>query len=104
MSESVMEIDGMGHKYWRNSKGQFHRTDGPAFEYSNGYKAWYIKGRFHRINGPAIEDPYGPNMWCVNGECLGYGATGFWTLWDTLTPEQKKDPTLLSYLPGGFGV
>ena len=35
--------------------GQYHRTDGPAIEYANGYKWWYIKGQLHRTDGPAIE-------------------------------------------------
>ena len=29
---------------WRNAKGQLHRTDGPAIEFSNGSKEWYIDG------------------------------------------------------------
>lgn len=81
MSESTMTIDFLGNKFWRNSLGQYHRTDGPAVEWEDGYKAWY-----------------------VDGERLGYGNEGFWALWDTLTPKQKRDPTLLSYLPGDFNV
>ena len=44
-----------GDKTWKNSAGQYHRTDGPAIEYANGYKWWYIKGQLHRTDGPAIE-------------------------------------------------
>ena len=29
-----------GDKTWRNSAGQYHRTDGPAVERADGTKAW----------------------------------------------------------------
>ena len=74
MSDSVMTIDKWGTKRWWNLKGQFHRTDGPAVDWINGGKEWYI-----------------------NGKLLGYNNEGFWALWDTLTPEQKQDPILHKY-------
>ena len=48
--------DSKENKYWENDKGQLHRIDGPAVEYADGSKSWYINGKFHRIDGPAIED------------------------------------------------
>jgi hypothetical protein len=30
-------------KEYRNQLGQLHRTDGPAVEYSDGSKEWWIK-------------------------------------------------------------
>ena len=30
---------------WRNNEGQVHREDGPAVEYANGEKRWYINGQ-----------------------------------------------------------
>jgi len=45
-----------------------HRTDGPAIEYTNGDKSWYIDGKRHRIDGPAIEYVNGYKRWCVDGE------------------------------------
>ena len=30
---------------WYNQKGQCHREDGPAIEWANGTKEWYINGR-----------------------------------------------------------
>jgi hypothetical protein len=74
-----MEIDDWGNKRWKNSKGQYHRTGGPAVEYLSGDKSWY-----------------------VNGEWLGYDDEGFWALWDRLTTKQKQDSILLSYLPEKF--
>ena len=104
MSESVMTIDRGGNKIWRNSKGQFHCIGGPALEYKKGDKCWYHNGQLHRTNGPAIEYKNGDKWWYVNDECLAWNDEGFWTLWDTLTPVQKQDPVLLSYLPGGLNV
>ena len=31
-------------KEYRNSQGQLHRLDGPAVEYPDGTKSWYIHG------------------------------------------------------------
>ena len=99
MSESTMTTDEWGNKVWISSRGQFHRIGGPAIEYPDGYKAWLINGKRHRLNGPAIEHSDGSKTWCINGELLGINDEGFWELWDLLTPEQKQDPILLSYLP-----
>ena len=33
-----------GNKSWYNENGELHREDGPALEYSNGTKEWWIKG------------------------------------------------------------
>ena len=29
---------------WRNAEGKFHCTDGPAIEYANGDKEWFLNG------------------------------------------------------------
>ena len=104
MSKSTMLTDRLGNKYWKNSKGKLHRTGGPAAELSNGDKEWCVNGKLHRLNGPAIERSDGEKAWYVNDKFLGYDNKGFWKLWDTLTPEQKQDPVLLSYLPVDFNV
>ena len=104
MSDSKMTTDEWGNKYWKNEKGQLHQTNGAAVVGEDGYRVWYVNGKRHRLNGPAIETPDGVTSWWVNGKCLGYNNEGFWNLWDTLTPEQKQDTTLLSHLPGGFNV
>jgi len=59
-----------GIKYWRNKKGEIHRTDGPAVEYSNGKKAWYQNNLYHREDGPAVEFADGTKQWWVNGKRL----------------------------------
>ena len=48
----------------------WHRTDGPAVEYSNGTKFWYLNGRLHRTDGPAVEWPDGTEEWFINDHKL----------------------------------
>lgn len=48
--------------------GQLHREDGPAVEYSDGTKVWWVKGKLHREDGPAFEHPDGRKQWWVNHE------------------------------------
>jgi len=67
-SKSTMTIDKFGVKIWRNSKGKYHRTDGPAFEYPNGNKSWYINDKRHREDGPAVEYTDGYKAWYINGK------------------------------------
>ncbi len=47
-------IDESGSVFYYNEKGQPHRIDGPAVEYSHGTKHWYINNKKHREDGPAI--------------------------------------------------
>lgn len=53
---------------WYNLDGQFHREDGPALEYKDGYKAWFKNGNRHRLDGPAVEHPDGTNYWCIEDQ------------------------------------
>jgi hypothetical protein len=57
-----------GSKYWYLND-ECHREDGPAIEYSNGSKFWYLNGELHREDGPAIEYSNGSKFWYLNGEC-----------------------------------
>jgi len=45
--------DEYGDYYYENDL--LHRLDGPAVEYKDGGKEYWVKGKKHRINGPAIE-------------------------------------------------
>jgi len=49
------EVDIHGNARYYNSKGQLHREDGPAVEWVNGDKHWFINGKRHRLDGPAAE-------------------------------------------------
>jgi len=53
---------------WYNLYGQLHREDGPALEYKDGGKEWWIHGIRHRENGPAIEYNNGTKCWYISGK------------------------------------
>jgi hypothetical protein len=65
---STMTINQAGTKMWRNQDGQLHRTLGPAVEYANGRKEWWVDGQLHRTDGPAIEGSGGTKAWYLNGQ------------------------------------
>jgi hypothetical protein len=59
--------------------GKLHREDGPAVEWVNGDKSWYINGKWangdkewfingklHREDGPAVELANGNKYWYIN--------------------------------------
>ena len=51
-----------------NQSKVLHREDGPAIEYTNGQKEWYVNGKCHRIGGPAKEYADGGRFWYVDGK------------------------------------
>ena len=67
-SESVPTTAGNGDTFWRTAGGQLHRTDGPAVEYADGSREWWVSGQRHRTDGPAIEWANGTRFWHVNGQ------------------------------------
>lgn len=54
--QSKPHKDRYGHIWWKLSDGRIHREDGPAVEYNNGGKAWYLFNKPHRTDGYAIID------------------------------------------------
>jgi hypothetical protein len=70
MQEQYIHIDTDGDKYYYKDKAMtmLHRTDGPAVEYTNGYKAWWVDGKRHRLDGPAFEWFDGHKEWYVDGK------------------------------------
>jgi hypothetical protein len=64
---STPQTDKYGNRYWYNSQGQLHRKDGPACEYSNGTRAWWVNGMLHRTDSPAVEQANGTREWWLNG-------------------------------------
>jgi hypothetical protein len=67
--QSKLKIDAWGHKRWINNEHKkFHREDGPACEYNDGSKTWFLKGRLHRLDGPAKDWADGTKMWYVDGQ------------------------------------
>ena len=69
--EYDIEIENGNNKYYyKKGTKILHREDGPAIEWSDGFKAWYINGECHRVNGPAIELANGDRYWYINGKRL----------------------------------
>ena len=66
-SENVPTTAGNGDTFWRSAGGQLHRTDGPAVEYADGSREWWVSGQRHRTDGPAIERASGSREWWVSG-------------------------------------
>lgn len=62
--EIITFSDRIEYRYY----GLKHRIDGPAVEYKNGNKYWYLNGKFHREDGPAIEEVNGYKQWFLNGK------------------------------------
>jgi hypothetical protein len=55
---------------WYNEVDLLDREDGPAIEWVNGTKIWYINGKRHRIDGPAMEWANGTKAWYLDGKQL----------------------------------
>jgi len=72
MTPQYIEINEYGSKLYHKDKAMtiLHREDGPAVEYPDGGKAWYLNGKRHREDGPAIERVDGYKEWYLNGEEL----------------------------------
>jgi hypothetical protein len=54
-------------RFWFNDNNELHRTDGPAAEWANGDREWWVNGLLHRADGPAIEWEDGDREWYFNG-------------------------------------
>ena len=64
----MLEIDENGKRCWKNEYGELHREDGPACEYNEGSKCWYLNGERHRVDGPAIEWSDGSKEWWLKDQ------------------------------------
>ncbi len=58
--------------YYYNEKNEFHREDGPALEFTNGNKYWYINGLKHRIDGPAAQNDSIGKVYYIMGKEYSY--------------------------------
>ena len=65
MKDKFYYKDGSVLDYLDNSK-ILHREDGPAIEWADGAKRWYINDKLHREDGPAIEWADGTKRWYIN--------------------------------------
>ena len=55
---------------WQLLNDKRHRLNGPAVEWADGGKSWYVNDKLHRIGGPAIEWASGRKSWYLKGEKL----------------------------------
>jgi len=69
MTPQYIKINEYGDKtYYKNKEMTIlHREDGPAIEWVDGYKIWYLNGQLHREDGPAVEVFSGGKEWHLNG-------------------------------------
>ena len=65
MSYSCVESDDVKIYFFNKL---VHRLDGPAKEWKDGTKEWWVDGKRHRVDGPAIEYENGENEWWYDGK------------------------------------
>jgi len=70
MKEQYIHITKYGDKIYYKNRAMtiLHRLDGPAVEYADGSKVWYVDNNYHRIDGPAVEGASGGAVWWVDGK------------------------------------
>ena len=70
MKEQFIHINDYGYKHYYSDREMtiHHREDGPAVEYVDGDKVWYLNGKSHREDGPAVEYVDGYKAWHLNGK------------------------------------
>jgi hypothetical protein len=97
MKPQYIYINEDGDKFYYNDKAMkiLHREDGPAIEYADGSKEWYLNGKRHREDGPAIEYADGSKEWYLNGKrhredgpALEYRGNKYWYLSNVYYSEQ----------------
>jgi hypothetical protein len=86
-------INSSGDIVYRD-RDQLHRTDGPAVEWTDGSKFWYVYNQLHRIDGPAIEYADGNISWCLNGVYLLFEG---WLEQNTEISDEEKVMIKLQY-------
>jgi len=64
----TVKVNDSGTVRWYNEDGLLHRLDGPAVEYADGSKEWWVNGKLHRLDGPAVESSDGFKSWWLNGK------------------------------------
>ena len=84
--ESIVTINGVGDKFWKNREGSLHRIGGPAIEKIDGTKEWYENDKRHRIDGPAIDSSDGIKLFYLRGIYFRRKEEFF----EALTDEEKS--------------
>ena len=70
MTPQYIEINQLGNKFYYKDKEMKirHREDGPATEWNDGSKSWWLNGKRHREDAPAVEASDGSKEWWLNGK------------------------------------
>jgi hypothetical protein len=64
-TQYIRKNNGNTHYYADKQMIILHRTDGPAIEYADGNKQWWVEDKRHRLDGPAVEHADGSVEWWV---------------------------------------
>jgi len=72
MIEYTVKVSKSGDKFW-SLNGKLHREDGPAIEYSNGDKVWYLNN--NRLSEEQHKAATAPKPSCSGKEVVIYGIT-----------------------------
>jgi hypothetical protein len=57
-----------GARQWHTPEGKLHRVNGPAVEWADGGREWWVDNKRHRADGPAVEEEGGREWWWVDGK------------------------------------
>jgi hypothetical protein len=68
MEKYRVEVDDGITRWFKFGTDRLHRTNGPAIEYADGDKSWYIEGELHRTDGPAVDRVDGYKWWYIEGK------------------------------------
>jgi len=107
MKDKYYYKDGSVLDCWDRNK-ILHREDGPAVEFANGGKHWWINNKRHREDGPAVEFADGSKGWWIDGEChredgpaveYSDGEKEYWINGKHLTKKEfEAHPVRINYL------
>lgn len=62
------QFGNVSYRKTSDPESELHREDGPAVEWANGDKVWWINDKRHRLDGPAIEWASGHKEWWINNK------------------------------------
>jgi hypothetical protein len=60
------KVSRSGTILWYDDDGSLHRENGPAIEWSDVVKEWWIHDKRHREDGPAVDYGSGGKEWWLN--------------------------------------
>jgi len=82
-----------GTKRYYNDKEQLHRLDGPAVEFKDGTKYWYINGNNHRNIDPSNQWQYRIKYWCFKDKAhrIGGPCSSAFSWWFIHGKEYSKE-------------